>query len=380
LLWAVDPEYQSNIDAILKEFEVKKVEKQKFRFCGREINQDDDFNIGAFCKDTAERVKPIAFKTKGRKDDDSVTEGERNQLRSVVGSLAWVARQSRPDLSYMVSRLQSHMDKATVDDLRDCNKLVAQAHNGSDLHLRYRAGAVDMDNCVMVVINDAGWAGEEQVLTTADEQKIREPFRSQEGRIIGFAPDDCLHQRDCPMYIVMYRSNLIGRICRSTMQAETYALSDGIEEATRLRAAITNFHHDLQIKTWVDTSAKHMKQLWISDCRSLVDHLHAAKFTKVTDKRLSVDLAAIRQYLWREPDQELHLIKDRLTKDDAHQIMWIDTSRMLADCLTKFMKESCLTMHMQDGMLKFDATEESKQRKERAKMSRAKDKEDECEQ
>ena len=115
-----------------------------------------------------------------------------------------------------------------------------------------------------------------------------------------------------------------------------------------------------------------MKQLWLSDCRSLVDHLQANKFTKVTDKRLSVDLAALRQYLWREPEQASHMVKDNLSDADAHQVMWIDTSRMLSDCLTKFMSSSCLTEHLQDGILRFETTDVSKAKKERASVGRRK--------
>ena len=36
------------------------------------------------------------------------------RLRSVTGSLAWVSRQTRPDLGYRVSRLQSSISGATV--------------------------------------------------------------------------------------------------------------------------------------------------------------------------------------------------------------------------------------------------------------------------
>ena len=40
-------------------------------------------------------------------------------MRSVIGSLGWIARQCRPDLSYHVSRLQGVVSKATLQDLKD---------------------------------------------------------------------------------------------------------------------------------------------------------------------------------------------------------------------------------------------------------------------
>ena len=40
------------------------------------------------------------------------------------------------------------------------------------------------------------------------------------------------------VHLIGYSSTIIGKVCRSTLQAETYALSDGVEESMRLRAAL----------------------------------------------------------------------------------------------------------------------------------------------
>ena len=64
-----------------------------------------------------------------RKMSDLATEAEVTQLMSVVGSLSWVSRQCRPDLSYRVSRLQSRSNHsmALVSDLREADKVVNHA-------------------------------------------------------------------------------------------------------------------------------------------------------------------------------------------------------------------------------------------------------------
>ena len=51
------------------------------------------------------------------KKESPVTEGDRSQLGSVVGGLAWVARQARPDLSYKVPKLQSWCNNANYQRL-----------------------------------------------------------------------------------------------------------------------------------------------------------------------------------------------------------------------------------------------------------------------
>ena len=55
-------------------------------------------------------------------------------LRSVTQSLAWIARQTRPDLpdlSYRISKIQSTFENAYVRDLRECNRIVEYAASTS---------------------------------------------------------------------------------------------------------------------------------------------------------------------------------------------------------------------------------------------------------
>ena len=101
MLWATKPGYEDRVQQLLDRYTIKTVELGTFRFCGREVIEHSDFSVSVKCKDTTE----IA------------------QLRSVVGSLAWVARQCRPQLSYGVNKLQSVCGTATLDDLRFANKL-----------------------------------------------------------------------------------------------------------------------------------------------------------------------------------------------------------------------------------------------------------------
>ena len=67
MLWAAKPEAESAINQILETFAVRKVEKGKFRFCGKEVTQTDDFAVTVTCKDSAEQIEPIRF-DKGKRD------------------------------------------------------------------------------------------------------------------------------------------------------------------------------------------------------------------------------------------------------------------------------------------------------------------------
>ena len=59
LLWAHDVRAKPMIDKILKRFIVGDQETRNFRYCGKEIQQDSNFDIHITCRDTSRRLKPI---------------------------------------------------------------------------------------------------------------------------------------------------------------------------------------------------------------------------------------------------------------------------------------------------------------------------------
>ena len=132
------------------------------------------------------------------------------------------------------------------------------------------------------------------------------------------------------VHLIGYSSMIIGRVCRSTLQAETYTLSDGVDESMRLRAALADAHG-----VFLRTAARFMRNVWMIDCNSLNDHLRNPTFTKCSNKRLSIDLAASRQMVWLTPDVEL---REKIGSDHPHMVRWIGTTCMVADCLTKRMR------------------------------------------
>ena len=98
-----------------------------FRFCGKEVNQSDDYSIKVTAKDNTEKIRPIEVHDKGSKKKkltDKNDAEETTALRSVVASLAWIARQVRPALSYRVSKLQTVAGNGCIKDIRECNKVL----------------------------------------------------------------------------------------------------------------------------------------------------------------------------------------------------------------------------------------------------------------
>ena len=60
---------------------------------------------------------------------------EKIAMRSVLGTLWYLERESRPDLSGNVSILQSRFNKAQVSDIQDTNRVVRLAKAHTDFAL-----------------------------------------------------------------------------------------------------------------------------------------------------------------------------------------------------------------------------------------------------
>ena len=127
LLCGYPPQGSEAMNSLLQQILVGKEEHGTFRFCGKEFRQDEDFGIHVTAKDNIERVQPITFDAKHGLTQIAAAD-EIHQLRSVTQSLAWLARQTRPDRSHRIWKIQSTFEHACVRDLRECSRLWSVQH------------------------------------------------------------------------------------------------------------------------------------------------------------------------------------------------------------------------------------------------------------
>ena len=104
----------------------------------------------------------------------------------------------------------------------------------------------------------------------------------------------------------------------------------------------------------------------MTDCDSLFEHLTSSKMNSVENKRLGIDLMALRQLVWERSGERTQYI-DHDSGDDPR---WIDTSTMVADPLTKAMNADRLATMLQTGVLDLTPTPESLFIKEKNKVVR----------
>ena len=124
---------------------------------------------------------------KRKEQDRKASTEEYNQFRSVNGSLIWIARVCRPDVSYRVSALQQRVKELAIPDLKECNKVVEFAKEDPDKGLTFRSGVIDWKSMCVGTVTDASHGEEEEWV---ESMKALEPYRSQGGRMNVLATQD----------------------------------------------------------------------------------------------------------------------------------------------------------------------------------------------
>ena len=72
-----------------------------------------------------------------------------------------------------------------------------------------------------------------------------------------------------------------------------------------LRAAITDIFECLDMKRWEAGSAKFVKQIWMTDCKSLEQAFASPKCNKHSDKRLSIEIRRFAKSFGARPVRKL---------------------------------------------------------------------------
>ena len=98
--------------------------------------------------------------------------------------------------------------------LKEANKTVELALEGIGSSLYFHAGRLDWQNVGILTVTDASFANEEN-------------HKSQQGRFHFLVSSEQARDQNCETFDVVplgFASSTIKRVCRATMQAETYAL------------------------------------------------------------------------------------------------------------------------------------------------------------
>lgn len=160
----------------------------------------------------------------GRKDNEKATENEISQLRALLGGIQWRVHQTAPQHGAQLSLLQSSMSSASVDILRQANKLAREVF--AQRHVPLKVVDLEVNDPKDVVF--IGWS---------DAALGNRPNgQSTGGFVIGATRPEMLQGKLSPVNIVAWKSGKLNRVARSSLAAEVQAFSETEEELMFIRA------------------------------------------------------------------------------------------------------------------------------------------------
>ena len=222
-----------------------------------------------------------------------------SEVRSVTGTLQWVAGQTRPDVAATVS-LASRGGKSTYEDLANLYEAVAHLKRTSSEGIVFPKVPINEATCI-AVYSDSSWANAED-------------YTSQHGALVWLTNQNVTHVPS-PGILIDWKSGRSGRVCRSTLAADM-----SVDRATFINFMISEIIQNCRY--FEIDKALHM--IHITDCKSLYDCICSSS-PNTTEKRTIVDIKSLQQFVNRETEH------------------WVPTQYMYADCLTKISKQLMTT-------------------------------------
>ena len=152
-------------EKILKMFQFSKVEQNKFKYLGCEVEKQPNGDISLNQDEYIQKLDEVHI-PEGR-NSWTVNEAERKIIRKVVGELLWVSLMTRPDLSFEVNRLSGNILNATVKDLKDAKLLVKRA-KAEPVKLNFTTIG-EVDDLEIKIYTDASFNNQDN---KSDQQRV----------------------------------------------------------------------------------------------------------------------------------------------------------------------------------------------------------------
>eukprot|EP00435_Cladocopium_sp_Y103_P014041 s2039_g3.t1 len=340
-------QFHDSIEALEKDIHLK-INKGKFRFCGKNVFQREDFSIEVDQYDAIEAIDYMVLSGDRRKMVNSpLTESEISSFRGLIGQMGWVTRQSRPDLMVNVNLMVNvsvaaqSMGCPRVKDVISLNKAVKAFKESYEAKWNFIYNdKLTLKDCIVFVFADSSFAN-------------GEGLKSQCGFITGLSIPELKGGAACPIMILETYSGSIKRVCRSTLAAESNGFLTGVEAGDYLRTLLMEITHPGEKLLDLDLQFVKSKLLCFTDAKSLEQTLNRDA-GQPADKRVRILVSQIKE-----------MIGENTYEDDSEAFaIWTDTSQMLADVLTKLGCERESLIHaLERGQWQLEPSAEAKQKK-----------------
>ena len=180
---------------------------------GSVLKQLEDFSIVQSQSAYADGMDKVATRRSASTDAIAIP-GEVKSFVSMNQKGHWLATQTRPDLSILVSTSQQKMPSPTVGNIRQGNMLGRRAQQYSELTLTYHS--IPCDQLSFLLHTD--------YLSTESSNM----GHTQGGYIVGTTNKDMEKGLRAPWAPAVWRSYRVRRVVNSTLSGESSCLIDGL--------------------------------------------------------------------------------------------------------------------------------------------------------
>ena len=273
------------------------------------------------------------------------TDEERAEYRSIVGSLQWLATQSRPDISFETNQLQKRIADLRVGDLIRANKAVREAKQNR-MRLIFEDLGKDAE---LIVYSDAGLyssVGVEISERDADDV-LQGPLDkrlvySQKGGVVGFVKRGSTEVRGEPGHINIldWRSSTNKRVVESSFAAENHAalMALGMGHFCQVLTSELKFGSDVVGAVDDDGWSDFVPMTLVTDCKSIYDTVHRDG-QHISDKSSLIQAVLLRQML------------STRSCSAKTRLLWVPTRHQIADGLTKSARSKEFREQFRNGVV-----------------------------
>ena len=306
------------------------------KFCGRFEKQDPEtfelyYSMENYCKDI-----PLVREREKDDMDRPLTDADRKMIASVVGQLAWAARQCRYDLCYGCSHVQQLVGEGSAQALTMLNKVVRRSKQ--NVVVKAANLGCDLSEVVFLSISDAAYGSQPR-------------GGSQGGIMVAMAHPDIQHGK-APCLVLEGMSAKLQRVVRCSMSAELSVAATAYEHGDYVRAVFSEMTcFNFMLTSWKMTASL-WKHILVFDAKVAYDALQSE--SSPTDRKLIVDIAILREAL---EDPQGH-----------SYVRWVPGREVPCDSLTKWFGNDALLRVLQEGQWSLMDTDLAKDLREKVAM------------
>ena len=206
---------------------------------------------------------------------------EKKSISSVVGQLAWAARQCRYDLSYGCSTIQQMAGEGMPQTMGMVNRVVKKAHEVKEMKVSNLG--CDLSEVIFLSISDANYAGQ--------------PTGGSQGGILVAMANPAIQEGEAPLIFLEGHSSKLHRVVRCSMAAELSVAATAFEHGDYVRTVFAEMvKPTFTLSRW-KLEACCWRHVLVLDAKVAYTTLWSRSETAPTDRKLIVDIAVLREAL-----------------------------------------------------------------------------------